>query len=203
MGARPGNLTVSRTPAMADAPLILSKSAFAARRGVGVSAISKFIARGHISGAALIGGRINVEVAETQLSLRLDAVRSVGAIAAAQVGSGALQSIAGGASFKASLEILQARALSASVDAERKRRELNAERGKYVLAEQARGDWARTLTEFLSDVEQSFGNIAENLRLDGEQLAGLRKWWRDHRSRAAEKARASAATLPEFVGDAK
>jgi len=62
--------------------LVLSKSAFAARRGVGSSAVANWIARDRLTGAALTAdGRINVEEAERQLGVTLDASRSDGALA--------------------------------------------------------------------------------------------------------------------------
>jgi hypothetical protein len=55
---------------------VLSKSQFAARRGVGPNAVSTWIARRKLSGAALVGvgrgQRINVAEAERQLAVRID-----------------------------------------------------------------------------------------------------------------------------------
>jgi hypothetical protein len=61
---------------------ILSKSAFAARRNVDASTVSKWIARRKIYGAALTtDGRIDVVEAERQLEVTLDAKQSAAASA--------------------------------------------------------------------------------------------------------------------------
>jgi hypothetical protein len=58
---------------------IYTKSEFARRLGVRASAVSNYVARGQISGAALLSdGRINGPVAEDQLKLTVDLIRSRG-----------------------------------------------------------------------------------------------------------------------------
>ncbi len=181
---------------------ILSKSSYAAARGVTPGAVTNWIARGKLTPPALrADGKIDVELADKQLGLGLDPVR------AASAGDRQHQQSAGGSTpgwsenEKASQQLLRARALSASVDAERKRRDLNAERGKYTLSDQAAAEWAKMLGAFLQRVEEGFADLAIDLGLDREQLAGLRKFWRAQRANASEEARRLAATLPEFVAD--
>jgi hypothetical protein len=104
-------------------------------------------------------------------------------------------------SAQASTQLLRARALSASVDAERKRRDLMAERGKYLLTAQAEADWARVLTALLQNVELSLADLALSLGLDREKALALRRWWRDQRLRAAEHHRSAAEVEPQFIED--
>ncbi len=101
----------------------------------------------------------------------------------------------------AQLQFLRAKALSASVRAERDRRELSEERGKYMLAAEAEAEWTRVLAAFLLDVEQSVTDLASTLGLTREQTVGLRRWWRNQHAKAAEANRTAAAAQPEFVED--
>lgn len=97
--------------------------------------------------------------------------------------------------------LLEARALSAHVDAERKRRDFEAERGRYTLTAEAQAAWARVLAIFLQEAEQSLADLALSLGLDRQQLVTLRRWWRNQRAKAAEANRAAGAGVPEFVED--
>jgi hypothetical protein len=149
-------------------------------------------------------GKINAELADAQLGVNIHPARSASAREQRQgperqtVVAPSAISPAWSGDQQASRQLLRARALSASVDAERKRRDLNAERGKYTLTEEANADLARVLSEFLLDVEQSFLDFAGD---DRDLLVRLRKWWRALRSRAAEKARIAAAAEPKFMED--
>jgi hypothetical protein len=182
---------------------LLSKSGYAAARNVTPAAVTNWIARGKLTRPALrFDGKIDVDLADKQLGITVDPVR------AASAGDRTSQRQAppdAGAGWsendKASQQLLRARAVKASVEAERARRDLNAERGKYAIATDVAAAWARTLDAFLQRVEEGFGDLAIDLGLDREQLAGLRKFWRAQRASAAEEARQLAATLPAFVAD--
>ena len=59
--------------------MILTKAKFAERRGVAKSCVSNWIQRGHLTPPALrADGRINVELADQQLGVMVDLVRSLG-----------------------------------------------------------------------------------------------------------------------------
>ncbi len=71
-------------------PLVMSKSAFAARCGVATSAVSNWISRGKLSGTALTAdGQIAVEEAERQLAQSIDPGRGAPRLGWAGDGVGA------------------------------------------------------------------------------------------------------------------
>lgn len=182
---------------------ILSKTAYAAHANVTTGAVSNWIRRRKLTAPALrADGSIDAELADRQLGVTVQPVNAASARARAPA---AVSAGPGAPNWTqddtASRQLLRARALSASVDAERKRRELNEERGKYTLAADADAALARTLAGFLTDVEQSFLDLSGKLRLTREQLIGLRQWWRDHRVRAAAAARLAAAGERSFIED--
>ena len=186
---------------------ILSKSQFARRCGVGQNAVSNWIKRRKLTAPALrADGTIDAAQADAQLGITIDPVMA--ASARQRPAGAALRSVPAAPAAEivdltSARQLLRARALSASIDAERKRRELEHERGKYTLTEEADAALARVLSGFLTDVEQSFQDLADDLRLDRAQLAGLRKWWSGQRAAAAAKARQAAASEPEFIEDYK
>lgn len=184
---------------------ILSKSAYARVTGVNPAAVSNWIRRGQLTSPALrTDGKINRELADQQLGHRLAPVMSA-ARRAAPADDRPIPSSTGGPAWspsnQASLQLLRARALDASVRAERSRRELNQERGRYTLTEEAQVEWAKTLSAFLLNVEQSLADLATTLRLDREGVMELRRWWRNQRAQAAGDNREKAAGLPQFIED--
>jgi hypothetical protein len=185
--------------------MILSKSAYAAARGVAPSAISKWISRGKLTAPALrTDGKIDADAADAQLKGSVAPVQQASAMARRGSSPGAPADAAGAdwsPSAQASTQLLRARALSASIAAERSRRELMAERGKYMLTAEAEAAWARSLTNFLLAVEQSFPELAIVLQLDREKQIALRRWWRNLRLRESEPHRLAAEVEPQFVGD--
>lgn len=121
---------------------ILTKAAFARRRGVGANTVSMWIKRGRLMAPALRrDGTINVALADQQLARTLDVMSAGrGGRAGGNLFTG-LQSVSPATAapdemvdIDSARQLLKARALSASIDAERKRRELEHERGRYVLA---------------------------------------------------------------------
>lgn len=183
---------------------LLSKSGYAAARDVTPGAVTNWIARRKLTAPALrADGRIDVALADRQLGLMLDPVQaaSAGDRTGRLGASPAPSTPAWSENEKASQQLLRARAVKASVEAERARRDLNAERGRYIPSQDAAAEWARTLGAFLQRVEEGFADLAIDLGLDRAQLAGLRKYWRSQRASAAAEARQSAQSLPEFVAD--
>jgi hypothetical protein len=173
---------------MVDAPQTLSKSAFAARRGVAVSAVSKWIARGRVSGAALTpDGRIVVAEAERQLGATLDLSRSLGKVK----GGGDLDEMA-------AIKMERARR-----DLQRDREGDELRRGRYTLTEQSERAAKRGMSQYLLTVEQRAPELMELLGVDKRVgITVFRRWWRSLRQEEATAIRERAESLPEFVVDA-
>lgn len=188
--------------------ILISKADYARYHGVKPATVSNWIANGKLTAPGLRSdGKIDRDAADLMIGRRVDPVRA--ASAAASYADSTYDQTEGGRPApawsqrdRAGTALLQARALSAGVDAERKRRELNSERGKYMLAEDAERAWAKILTGFLVDCETTLPDLARSLNLDRAGQVLLRKWWRDRRQRAAEQHAADAATYPDFVEDA-
>jgi hypothetical protein len=186
---------------------IKTKTEFAALLGVNPAAVSNYIRRQKLTAPAVTAnGRINVELAMAQLGRTVDPVMQASHRALTSSKTPPPGDATAGAdwspSAQASAQLLRARAMSAMVDAERKRRDFQAERGKYMLTAQAEADWARVLTAFLQNVELSLADLALTLGLDREKTLALRRWWRNQRLRAAEDNRLAADAAPDFIEDA-
>jgi hypothetical protein len=211
---------------------VMTKTEFAAHRGVTQAAVTNWIARQRLTAPSLRDDRkINVALADQQLDAKIDRTLSASAKrrvttkpkvtprkqrrpGAKPTGYAPPKSTGGigptppvprdpalVAQEAAQARLLEARALSASVDAERKRRELQAEQGRYTLAAEAQAAFAKTLSAFLIGVEQSLADLALELCLDGASRVALRRWWRNQRVAAAEVNRLALASTPEFMTD--
>jgi hypothetical protein len=194
---------------------VLSKLAFAAHRGVKPSAVTNWITRGRLKPPALLeGGKIDIELADQQLAAKIERTRASSAkrrvTAKPKRSARAKREIPPRAPVRdpalvaqeaAQARLLEARALSAMVDAERKRRELEAERGRYMTTADAEAAWAKVMSTFLMQVEQSLPDLAVTFGLDAAGRVVLRKWWRQQRLQFAEHCRKVAAASPEFVED--
>jgi hypothetical protein len=123
--------------------------------------------------------------------VRLDAVRSAGAIAAARASADDVQS----------RDLLRAKVLAAQIDVERKRRQLNVENGRYMLAASARAEWARVIAQFIATVEQRLPELVAQLGGGKDEIVVARRWWRSLRGSESAAAAARAEGLPEFVAD--
>jgi hypothetical protein len=186
---------------------ILSKSAYARATGVNPAAVSNWIRRGQLTGPAVRrDGKINRELADQQLAITIQSPAGSAAHRLQPISQPQPASSGDGPAWtpggQASLQLLRAKALSASVDAERKRRELNHERGKYTLTAEARSEFAKVLSDFLLGVEQSLGDLVDTLQLDMAGATELRRWWRNQRAQAARATRAKAEAAPQFADDA-
>jgi hypothetical protein len=179
-------------------PEILSKSAYAARRGRGPSSVSNWIRGGQLSPPALRSdGKIDAAAADAQLAQRVNPVRAAAAVITRQP----VVPAANEAPASWQDKYFRARAQSAAIRAERERRELNAERGRYVLAEKAREEFARGIMEHLMSVEQSLPDLADRLGVGVGGLIELRRWWRQQRVNTAERNRVEASKFPEYMED--
>jgi hypothetical protein len=96
------------------------------------------------------------------------------------------------------LQINRAKAMTALVDAERARRKLEEERGRYVLADEIAATWSRGLTDLMTRIEFGLGRLERELAADREQIAVIRTWWRETRQKLADDLITPA---PEFVTD--
>lgn len=177
---------------------VVTKSDYARRRGVRSHAVSMWISRGKLTAPALRDdGRIDVRQADRQLGVRIDPVRRAGREVprpAPSRGSAPIE-------FGPAADLLRAKALSAMVDAERKRRELEAERGRYMLTEKAEAAFRKVLGDFILQIEQSLPDLANALGLDAAGRIALRKWWRGQRVQFAAYCREAADASPEFEED--
>src|SRR5580765_2132581 len=145
--------------------IILSKSEYARYADVKPATVSKWIRQGQLTHPALRSdGKIDRDAADILLQRTVDPVRAASTAAryqdpTADPTEGGRSAPAWSQRDRAGTALLQARALSASVDAERKRRELNFERGKYMLADDAERAWAKVLSGFLVDCETTLPDL--------------------------------------------
>jgi hypothetical protein len=178
----------------------VTKTEFATIAGVKPPAVSNWIRRGKLKAPALLpDGSINVKLAKQQLGLTLNGLMHAGAMRRNGFHHRAAEP--GNPVNDANMQLLEARATEALIKAERSRRELEAERGRFMVAEDAEAAWSKVMAEFLADVEQGFGDLAYQLAgLDErERLLVIRKWWRAIRGRSAAANKLAAEAEPEFV----
>lgn len=185
-----------------DTPLTLSKSAFATRRGVGVSAVCNWIERGRLSGDALTpDGKINVAVAEEQLGGTLDVSRSLGKQASVEREPGELQ--LGSGSLAPLGEMAAIKLEQAKRQLQRDREDDLDRRGIYSLTAEMKRAQAREMSKFLTTVETRLPELAG--LLDGkrgkEAVTIARRWWRGLRQSESDLAAGRAAGLPAFAVD--
>jgi hypothetical protein len=171
---------------------VLSKSDYAARRGVNRSAVNNWITRGRLKAPAVRDdGSIDADLADQQLNGTTAPMHVAGSRnrvtrqqAPVVVASG--DATWSGPREQAGTQLLRARALSAMVAAERARRELMAERGRFVLKAETEATFAKAIADFLLQVEQSLPDLAMALGLDAAGRVALRRWWRNQRVAGAE-----------------
>jgi hypothetical protein len=183
-------------------PEFVSKSEFARRMGVKPAAVTNWISRRRLTRPALrADGRVDFERGRAQIRGTVDPMLSASAHTRVDRLSKSPSAEETSARGRASDQLLQARAISASVDAMGKRREFLHESGRYMLAADVEAAWTRSLTQLIATIEQSFPDLAADLGLDREQQMGVRRWWRNVRMRAAEEARAAANGEPAVIVD--
>jgi hypothetical protein len=175
----------------------LTKAAFGRRHARAASTVSRWIKTGKLSPPALRpNGLVDAEMGDKQLALRLDMTRGRPPTTLPERPAFQVP-----AAQQAQTELLAARALSASIGAERARRLLDAERGKYVIAEDVFAVIEHTLLDYFTAVEASFPDLAADLGLNPHQARILRRWWQTRRERAEANAR-NMRHAPPFVRDA-
>ena len=180
---------------------ILRKSAYAAHHGKSPAAVSAWIRRGQLTAPALrADGCIDVTLADRQLGLTVDPTRS----AARQPKTLLASPASGGPASSdddAARQLMRAKAVIVQVQAMRAWRELQHEKGRYMLAEGVKQAWTQTLREFAQLLEEAVRDLADELGLDQAARIAVRKWWRRTREKAVSQARAAAAAYPEYIAD--
>ena len=192
-------------------PEVMSKTAFAFRRGVRINNLLGWISRGVLDHAALTAdGMIRVAEAERQLASRLiatgagvmrpDTIERMQRLSAAAAVAAGIEPAAPGA-LDDSPAARRARAVAemAEIDLERRRRQLAEQKGVYVRADQVRANRGRALAQMIAAIDNWLPEIAAELALDRQGFAVLRSSWRRFRERQAESAVARAQSLPEAV----
>lgn len=159
---------------------MLSKSEFAARLGKRPSAVSNWIARGKLAGAALMAdGRIVVDEALRQLSITVDPGRGAPPPAERQAPDAA-------APEPGSLAALRIRRETLAI--ERAERNAAIERGELVRADEVSRAWATELAELLAAIELFVVELPPKLGLEArEAVEAARRAWREFRQRRAEQ----------------
>jgi hypothetical protein len=198
---------------------VMKKSEYAAHRGVTLAAVTNWIARKRLTAPALRDdGKIDVALADQQINAKVEPMKAASAKRRVTAkpkrapwpkregrdpapAKPPTRDPALVAQETAQTRLLEARALSASVDAERKRRELEAERGRYMITEDALAAWAKVINAFLTQIEQSLPDLATSLGLDPAGRIVLRKWWRNQRVQFAAHCREVRDASPEFGED--
>lgn len=177
---------------------VISKGAYASRIGKRPSAVSNYIARGKLSGAALTAdGRIAVAEADRQLALTLDPGRGRPIQVIDTTSAGALVREESPAARRA-----RAVAEMAELDLEQRRRRLAEAAGYYVAAEQVRANRGRALAQLLAAVDNWLPEVAAELALSRDELAAMRASWRRFRARQADHAATRAMALPVLRSEA-
>jgi hypothetical protein len=187
-------------------PTLLSKSGFARLHNKSPASVSHWIARQQLTAPALRSdGKIDVELANRQLGLTVDRVRSAAStnrIDRLSVGRLPRRREPHGAVYdEAARQLLRAKAQIAAAQAARAWRELQLEKGRYTLTEDVDQAWRKSLTELVHLLEQAIRDLADELRLDAQGRVVLRKWWRQVREEAAARSRAKADDSPKYVAD--
>ncbi len=200
----------------------VSKGVFAAMIGVSPGRVSQYIAAGQIHGLAIEGeGRsavIVVDVAMQQLGKSLDMVQRLAqstglqpslhltpAEAAASQPAPVAPAPAPAVDSDTAL-YNRSRAENAAIQTERSRRDLEAERGRYVRKDAVEPGFSRVLTSIVLSLEQSLSDIgssmATELGQDEKKITlALRKAYRAWRADMAAEARKYGMALPEYEPD--
>lgn len=201
----------------------VSKGAFATMLGVSAGRISQYIAAKQIHGPAIEGeGRAAVIVVETamqQLGKSLDMVQrlaqSTGAQpslhlppetpAADQPAPSTPMPVAPAVDPDTAL-YNRSRAENAAIQTERSRRDLEADRGRYVLKAAVEPGFSRVLTDIILSLEQALTDIgaslAKELGQDEKKITlALRAAYRSWRADMAVTARKHGMALPEYEPD--
>lgn len=201
---------------MNAAETLITKGAFAAHRGVTPAAVSQYISAGHLDGALYRrdgtpatrderSALVHRDKADESLRRRLNTAQVIGQgktvpprVAAAPAPAA---SPTGPDGDDAADRLQRARADQAEMAAERERRSMAAEAGRYVLAASAKAEFAKTLSDLVASVETWLPDLAgalvaaiaaaevEGRTLDRRALlAAIHAEWRGFRAARAKSA---------------
>jgi phage terminase Nu1 subunit (DNA packaging protein) len=197
----------------------VTKGQFAVMMKVSPGRVSQWIADGKIGKAALIGtgvrAKINAEIAREQLGRTLDPVQLAAqnrelpelpteapALAERKGGGQPLDPVIDSDQVRFN----RARADRAEIEAEQARRELDAERGRYTLAEAALREWTKQ-AKALIDAEHEWHRdlalvIASELGIEAKAVEGvLRREFRVFCQKRSDLALAALAQIEQLQGD--
>lgn len=173
---------------------LLTKAEFAAAMSVSAAAVSNWIKRGVLTAPALRpDGRINLEAGRRQVSERIEPSKLEPSVAADRETDPVDREI--------KQQSARAKAVTATITAEQARRKLAADRGLYMLREDAERQWAKEVADLMRDIEFWVLGLARDLPLDVDMAARLRSSWRALRTRLAAGFRTRAETAPPYVAD--
>ena len=171
---------------------LISKSAFAVRRGVAASAVSNWIARGKLTGAALTAdGDINVEEAERQLGQTVDPGR--GAPRPAPSPEPTRAAIPSEPTDAAAASLAAIRLRSEGLKLEAQERQAGLERGELARVDEMKRAWAAELDDLLAATEWFVTELPIKLGLGRDGVDAARREWREFRRRRADQAEATRA----------
>jgi hypothetical protein len=182
---------------------IVTKGQFAVIAGVSQPRVAQWLAKGQISGEAIVGSghraRIRVAVAMEQLRRNLDASQHLGANGRARVASGDDDGTVEDAIKRARLE-----QLSLANEHARALREANA--GRYVLADDVRQQMGAIAGRMVGMFEGSLGEFATAITGKfnvpaRDVLHILRTTFRTVRERTTKTESGIAKALPAMVDD--
>lgn len=169
---------------------LLTKAEFASRLGKRPSAVSNWIAREKLTGAALTAdGRINVDEALRQLGETIDPGRgnpTAMLAVAAPIDDPPAPSPQMTMPFPGSLADIRLR--TETLRLEEMQRNAAIARGELIYAEAAQRTWAEQLEELIASMELFVLDLPAKLGLDREASVTIRAEWRAFRERQADQA---------------
>lgn len=189
----------------------VSKSEFAALRGVSPGRVSQWISEKKIHGDAIEGegrsARIVVEVACQQLGVTLDPVQAVAngqqASMPLEPGPSSSQSEA----FNDQRRFARIKADQAEMAYEKQRRDFDAETGRYMLTSYADQTWSRIFGKVITDLEAALPTMAMEVarqipNADPKTVTiALRTSYRNWRSKIAALATVEAEAAEPYMPD--
>lgn len=199
----------------------MSKGDFAVHIGVSAGRISQYIAEGKISDAALDGqgraARIRTVIAMAELRKTLDPAQRFGANGAASITPAQQPSPQATVLVPGSTptpinpavdELAAERLKQQRLKTAREQREEDLSVGRYMLADDARRETSRAVTEAFKVMDQAIQEMAKTMAADfgvsqRDALLALHRVMRDTRAKQAAAFREIAATLPEAVEDVR
>lgn len=191
----------------------VTKSNFAALRGVSPGRVSQWIAEGKIHGPAIEGegrsARIVYATACEQLGVMLDPVQAVvnGQQASIPLDAQPSAGPAPAEAFSDQRRLAKIKADQAEMAYERERREFDAETGRYMLTAQAEAAWSKILGKLIAELEAAIptlaGDVARALGSTDAKAAtaALRTSFRVWRTKQAEAGAQELTALEAFVAD--